>query len=92
MEALRDCDEVMAAWGLSSLAGAARRNRIEQLRWLLDIASSHGHNYVWTIGGQPRHPSRWHQYVSDVHERTMGGTFEERLQQVLTRVSIKTLL
>lgn len=90
-EALANCDEIMAAWGLFALAGPARRHRSEQLSWLLAAASSNGIDHVWTIEGQPRHPSRWHQYVSDVHQRTAGGTFEERLRQVLIKVPLTKL-
>lgn len=42
----------------------------------------------WMVGGEPRHPSRWHQFVSDKHGRTTGGTFEERLVQVLVEVPL----
>jgi hypothetical protein len=40
------------------------------------------------LGGEPRHPSRWHQYVSDKYGRTSGGTFEERIKQVLVAVPL----
>ena len=91
-EALARCDEFMAAWGLSGLAGAARQHRSDQVRWLLQTASSFGHELAWTVGGQPRHPSRWHQYVSDMHGRTAGGTVIERLKQVMVRVPLSELI
>jgi hypothetical protein len=91
-EALASCDEFMAAWGLSGLVGGARQHRSEQLRWLLRTATSFGHEHAWTVGGQPRHPSRWHQYVSDVHGRTAGGTVIERLRQVVVRVPLSELI
>jgi hypothetical protein len=90
--ALGDCDEVMAAWGLSDLTGPARRHRQDQLRWLRAAAAGSGHTSVWTVGGGPRHPSRWHQYVSDKYGRTTGGGFEERLEQVLMRVPLQSLV
>jgi hypothetical protein len=91
-KALAGCDEFMAAWGLSGLVGAARQHRSDQLRWLLRKANSFGHERAWTVGGQPRHPSRWHQYVSDVHGRTAGGTVTERLKRVVVRVPLGELV
>jgi Protein of unknown function (DUF1643) len=90
-DALRECDEFLAAWGLYSLVGGARSHRKEQLAWLANTARSLGHGHCWTVGGEPRHPSRWHQYVSDKHGRTTGGTFEERLRQVLIRTPLATV-
>lgn len=86
--ALEECDEVVAAWGLYALTGPAKAHRRNQLAWLVKTAETLGHNDCWAVGGQPRHPSRWHQYVSDVHGRTRGGTFQERLRQVLTKVPL----
>lgn len=86
--ALEDCDELMAAWGLYGLTGPAKNHRRDQLAWLVKTAEALGHNECWVVGGQPRHPSRWHQYVSDVHGRTAGGTFQERIQQVLVKVPL----
>ena len=88
---LASCDEMMAAWGLLALTGTARQHRSDQVRWLLELAAQQGHTQVWTIGGQPRHPSRWHQYVSDVHGRTQGGSFEDRLREVLVQVPLSSL-
>lgn len=91
LQGLQECDAVMAAWGLSMLTGPARGFRSDQLHWLIEAAETHGHTEVWTVGGEARHPSRWHQYVSDVHGRTSGGPFEERLRQVVRRVSLASL-
>ena len=90
--ALGMCDEVMAAWGICPLTGTAREHRTAQLGWLMHSAARRGHSEVLAVGGQARHPSRWHQYVSDVHGRTNGGTFEQRLLQVLIKVPLKTLV
>ncbi len=81
--ALQEADCLLAAWGLHPLSGHARQLRQEQLSWLHEQASSHGHSSAWCVGAQPRHPSRWHQYVSDHHGRTTGGSFSNRLEQVL---------
>lgn len=90
--ALSKCDEMMAAWGICPLSGTARQHRVAQLSWLLNTAINCGRSDVLAVGGQARHPSRWHQYVSDVHGRTCGGTFEERLRQVLIKVPLNTLV
>lgn len=42
-------------------------------------------------GGQPRHPSRGHQYVSDRHGRTGPGNVEEGLRLVLVQVPLAEL-
>ena len=82
----------MAAWGLYGLSGPAKAHRREQLGWLAGAAQSLGHTDCWTVGGEARHPSRWHQYVSDVHGRTTEGTFAERLRQVLVKVPLSAIV
>ena len=79
-------DAVLAGWGVGGLSGDPRRWMEAQVDWLSERAQEVGIETFWTIGGEPRHPSRWHQYVSDRHARTMGGTFEERIGQVLVEV------
>ena len=88
--AVETADELLAGWGLSPLTGPARRHREAQIAWLMDLIASLGHDHLWTVGGQPRHPSRWHQYVSDKHQRTDPGTFAQRLSQVLVSVPLQT--
>lgn len=82
-EQLRTMDGVLAAWGISGASGQMRHARDERAAWLLAEAELCGHDFVWTVGGAARHPSRWHQYVADRHGRTAGGSFDERLSQVL---------
>lgn len=86
--ALRSADALIGAWGVAGLAGPAQRERKQQVAWLRAEASRIGFDSIWMVGGEPRHPSRWHQYVSDKHGRTTGGTFEERLGQVVVRVPL----
>lgn len=83
---LRGSAGVLAGWGVAGASGRFRRIRDERAEWLRREAASYGHSSIWTVGGEPRHPSRWHQYVADKHGRTPGGSFEERLKQVLTQV------
>jgi len=89
--ALVEADALLAGWGVRPLTGHAEWYRTEQLAWLRCRARHHGHSEVWAIGAQPRHPSRWHQYVSDRHGRTGEGTTAERLRTVLVRVDLEVL-
>lgn len=77
-------DEVLFAWGVNPLPGTTNLELRNQIRFVLQLTNERGRE-VWSVGGQPRHPSRWHQYVSDKHGRTVGGSFEDRLAQVLVR-------
>ncbi len=83
-EQIRGAGGVLAAWGVAGASGTLRRERDLRGAWVAAEAGRVGHEQIWTVGGAPRHPSRWHQYVADRHGRTLGGTFEERLTQVLT--------
>jgi hypothetical protein len=89
---LRECDTVIAAWGLDPLSGSARLHRFDQLAWLGREARDLGHENAWAVGGEPRHPSRWHQYVSDRHGRAGQGPFTERLGRVLVWTPIAKLV
>lgn len=84
-------DEILAVWGVGGLTGVVGANRQHQISWLLDQLVRAGHTAVWTVNGEARHPSRWHQYVSDKHGRTSGGDLEDRLRQVLRQVPIDSL-
>lgn len=79
---------VMAAWGVAGLTGESRRLRDRQVEWLKAETIAGGKTHFWMVGGEPRHPSRWHQYVADKHGRTRGGPFDERIKQVLVAVPI----
>ena len=82
---------VLGGWGVAGLTGDALRDQAEQVGWLRLEAIQAGVSAIWMVGGEPRHPSRWHQFVSDKYSRTTGGSFEERLDQVLESVPISTL-
>lgn len=89
MEATLDgADAMLAGWGVAGLSGDAGRWMRAQVAWLSDRALERGISKIWMVGGEPRHPSRWHQYVSDKYGRTAGGTFEERIAQVLVAVPV----
>jgi hypothetical protein len=86
-------DLLLAAWGLNSLTGPARHHHNAQVEWLLHTAEEAGHTHAWTLGGEPRHPSRWHQFSSDLHGRTPPGlSREDRVRTLLTRVALMALL
>ncbi|WP_456846869.1 hypothetical protein [Cellulomonas sp. P5_C6] len=85
---LRTASGVLAAWGVAGMTGAARLARDDQVAWLYDELLKAGIDRVWTVGGEPRHPSRWHQFVSDKYGRTSGGCFEQRLSEVLVATPI----
>ena len=89
--ALDDADELLIGWGLDRLTGPARHHRAAQIQWVLETADQHGYTHAWTVGGEPRHPSRWHQYVADKYDRAGQGTFVERLGRVLVRVPLPEL-
>ena len=85
---MRTATGLFGAWGIAGLTGEARQARDEQIQWLYTEALGVGLSHVWMVGGEPRHPSRWHQYVSDKYGRTTGGTFGERLAQVIEAVEL----
>lgn len=89
--ALQGADELLVGWGLLRLSGRARDHRVSQIRWLIREAHRAGHSHCWAVGSRPRHPSRWHQYVSDRHGRTSTGTFEQRLAEVLVRTPLNLI-
>ena len=88
--ALQGATGLLAGWGVAGMRGDARRFKQAQVEWLIGTAESCGIRTLWTVGGEPRHPSRWHQYVSDKYGRTAGGTFDERLRQVLIEVPVRS--
>jgi hypothetical protein len=87
--AIAGASAVLAGWGISGLGGEARGWMRAQVEWLTECAEVSGIDAFWMVGGRPRHPSRWHQYVSDKYGRTTGGRFEQRIAQVLVEVPLK---
>lgn len=82
---LHRSDHLVLAWGLGGgFGGQARVWYRNQVRWVSQlIADCPQPPVIWMVGREPRHPSRWHQYVSDRHGRTSGGDLSSRLRQVL---------
>lgn len=89
---LATADALLAAWGVSGMVGSARLAHKGQVAWLHEQAERVGLLSFWMVGGEPRHPSRWHQYLSDKYGRTAGGSFEERLTQAFVATPIRPLV
>jgi hypothetical protein len=75
-------DQILVGWGAGGLTGTSAQHLRRQIAWVYEALLERGCPVV-SVGPDTRHPSRWHQYVSDRWGRTAGGTFEERLTQVL---------
>lgn len=91
-DAVKNADVLIAAWGVQPLSGPARQHQRAQIAWLMQTARAAGHTDAWTMGGQPRHPSRWHQFTSDRYGRTAPGlSRDERVRGLLTRVPLAEL-
>jgi len=56
-------DVVLLAWGIAEPAGPARDHYRAQVAWVNDVIGSRG-IIPWTVGGMPRHPSRWQRYTA----------------------------
>jgi hypothetical protein len=90
-DVLRQVDQLHAAWGVSGLVGEARRHLRAQLSFVAVEAIAAGHSHIWTLYGEARHPSRWHQYLSDRHGRVASGAMHDRIRQALRWVPIAEL-
>lgn len=90
-QALNTSAELVAGWGVSGLHGLAAAHFQAQTSWLHNwFCDGSRPPWIWTLNGEARHPSRWHQYVSDRHGRASGATFRERLASVLEHTYIPT--
>jgi hypothetical protein len=85
---LAESDEILFAWGVSKLRAPVSEHFDRQVRWVSREAARCSHRSAWIVGDGPRHPSRWHQFVSDRRQRTNGRSFEERLLAVLDSIPI----
>jgi hypothetical protein len=90
-QVIAECDCLLAGWGVRGLSGTAAAYQRIQLDYVRACAREVGLDHIWTINGEPRHPSRWHQYVSDRHGRATGTSLGERIAMVLTSVPFATL-
>jgi hypothetical protein len=89
---IEQSDALIAAWGVKAWSGPPAVHLRDQLTFVQRVALDAGKNEIWTLHGEPRHPSRWHQYVSDRHGRATGGTLAVRLACVLEAVPLDAVL
>jgi hypothetical protein len=82
-EGLRSGRGLLVGWGLGGFSGGTRLQFSTQVHWFLSQAVVLDWRSCWTVGGLPRHPSRWRQYVGPQRGLYMGCTFEERLRRAL---------
>jgi hypothetical protein len=73
-------DAVLFAWGCKPPTGPARPHHGRQVNWVRMQATEQGLSQ-WTVGGTPRHPSRWQRYT---HRAYPGLDFREALRMALT--------
>lgn len=88
---IESCDHILVGWGLHLPSGPAGPLMRAQVDWALGALVRHPIPSVWTVGGESRHPSRWHQYIAAKHGRARGTTSKERLASVLARTSVQAL-
>lgn len=83
--AIAHSTDVLFAWGVSPLPGIAGQLHREQVEWVISRTIRYGHEDVWMMGGQTRHPSRWRQYVGPQRALIHGASTAERLERALVR-------
>ncbi len=90
--AARHADVTVAGWGVRAPAGWQKSQWSAVVGAAAQGLSEGGHRQVWHVGGGPRHPSRWRQHTSPIHQRYLGSTFEARLASALIRSDVESLL
>jgi len=76
-QALKAADVVLLGYGTSEPSGPALGHHREQVEWLRREMAETGVLRIVTVGGAPRHPSRWHRHTF----RTRPGVaFPDALQ------------
>lgn len=73
--AIEQCNAVMLAYGGQEPSGPARVHFRRQVAWIETLIEAHGLP-VWSVGGRPLHPSRWHRFT---HANYPGTPFHEAL-------------
>lgn len=61
-DAIDNCTAVLLAYGAQEPSGSARRHFRDQVKLARDLMSARNLP-VWTTGGRPLHPSRWHRHT-----------------------------
>lgn len=63
---LAGASAVLLAWGTTKPSGPARHHHQAQVAWVTNAIKTLGLP-CWTVGGTPRHPSRWQRYTARTH-------------------------
>ena len=87
---LESSNTLVFAWGVAPLRGLAGKYVRNQVIWVISRALHHGHTHAWLMGGHPRHPSRWRQYVGPQRGLFDGATTVDRLLQGLEHCTVET--
>lgn len=72
---IRSTAHVVLAYGVRGPSGPAGSHFRDQVAWLQSHLSTVGAT-VWTVGGSPRHPSRWQRYT---HRHLPDVAFDDAL-------------
>ena len=90
-EEMATADALLFGWGVGGFTLSARSHFQRQVLWVLDEARRMGLTSGWTLGGLPRHPSRWRQYLGPQRNLFDGGSFEDRLRRALVPTPLDEL-
>ncbi|WP_074317224.1 DUF1643 domain-containing protein [Micromonospora cremea] len=81
--AAQTADLVLAGWGSGAPAGWRKHEWLALVEAAVRGVAAGGHERIAHVGEAPRHPSRWRQHTSPIHDRYAGATFELRLSAAL---------
>lgn len=77
---IEEASAVLLAYGVAHPTGPARQHRKAQVAWLDELLAGVPELEVYWVGGEPRHPSRWHRFT---HRVNPSRTFRDVLREVL---------
>lgn len=80
-EAMDHCTAIMLAYGGQEPSGPARTHFREQIAWAEQLIESRKLP-VWSVGGRPLHPSRWHRFT---YSNYPGVPFHDALVRSVVR-------
>lgn len=87
-DGINSSDAVVLAYGSQEPTGTARTHFRSQITWMHDELRLRDVP-IWTVGGRPLHPSRWHRHTFRAHE---GKDFPPALLDSLTRFALPVTL
>lgn len=79
-----DTKDVLLGYGVQVPIGEQRFKYREQVSWLHRQLLDQGLR-VWTFGGRPSHPSRWHRHT---HKHAAGDSMEDSVRRFLTQFEV----